>query len=48
MVKLGYEDVVQEFTIEHAQRILDVKHPQNPWKLKDEEYKIEQGKIVKA
>ena len=53
MVKLVYKDaegkeVEQEFDLKHAQRILDVRHPQNPWKLKDEEYAMSQGKIQKV
>ncbi len=41
----GTEKIVP-FDFDHAQRILDVKHPQKGWVLKDSLYKMEKGKIV--
>lgn len=42
------QDIIKEFEIEYAQRILDVKHPMKGWKLQDSDYKMEKGKIVLA
>lgn len=39
-------EIIKEFDNEQAQRMLDVKHPQKGWVLKDEAYKMEKGKIV--
>ena len=39
-------EVVQEFELEHANRILNVRHPQKTWELKDPAYKMDKGQIV--
>lgn len=36
----------QKFDIEHAQRIMDVRHPNKGWKLADPSFEMKAGQIT--